>query len=128
MLEPRTRNLQGAEQGAQRAAAVGLERERCPAIRARRARVEKGVNLLLEKVALEGDDIGDGLFMTFIVTRLLLDSRGVDLPMSYDPIVVTLSSLKPFFFNGLKIELTIYVLTLLGPSEGVPTSLRSARS
>jgi hypothetical protein len=33
---------------------------------------------------------------------LLLDSRGVDLPMSYDPIVVTLSSLKPFFFNGLQ--------------------------
>src|SRR5215472_12131492 len=26
------------------------------------------------------------------------------------------------------IELTIYVLTFLGPSEGVPTSLRSARS
>src|SRR3989442_8019855 len=28
-----------------------------------------------------------------------------DLPMSYNPIVVTLSSLKPFFFNGLKKEL-----------------------
>src|SRR6266699_1470983 len=27
-----------------------------------------------------------------------------DLPMSYHPIVVTLSSLKPFFFNGLKKE------------------------
>src|SRR6266851_3129819 len=27
-----------------------------------------------------------------ILARLLLDSRGVDLPMSYDPIVVTLSS------------------------------------
>src|SRR6266702_7863694 len=92
MLEPRTINLQGAEQGAQRAAAVGLELERCPAVRARRARVEKGVNLLLEEVALEGaeqlfglgqgqsemfdalvvlvegDDIGDGFFMTLIVT------------------------------------------------------------
>ena len=33
--------------------------------------------------------------------RLLLDSRVVDWPMSYNPIVVTLSSLKPFFFNGL---------------------------
>src|SRR6266480_5227884 len=29
--------------------------------------------------------------------RLLLDSRVVDLPMSYNPIVVTLSSLKSFF-------------------------------
>src|SRR6266567_8797279 len=28
-----------------------------------------------------------------------------DLSMSYNPIVVTLSSLKPFFFNGLKKEL-----------------------
>jgi hypothetical protein len=37
--------------------------------------------------------------------RLLLDSRVVDLPMSYNPIVATLSSLKPFFFNGLKKEL-----------------------
>ena len=33
--------------------------------------------------------------------RLLLDSRVVDVPMSYNPIVVTRSSLKPFFFNGL---------------------------
>jgi len=72
---------------------VGLERERRPAVRARRARVEKGVNLLLEEVALEGakelfglgqtqpemldalvvlgegDDIGDGFFMTLIVTN-----------------------------------------------------------
>jgi len=36
--------------------------------------------------------------------RLLLDSRVVDLPMSYNPIVMTLSSLKPFFVNGLKKE------------------------
>jgi hypothetical protein len=34
--------------------------------------------------------------------RLLLDSRVVDLPLSYNPIVVALFSLKPFFFNGLK--------------------------
>src|SRR4029453_6574803 len=93
MLEPRTLNLTGAEHGAQRAAAVGLELERRPAVRARRARVEKGVNLLFEEVALEGaeelfglgqgqsemfdalvilgegDDIGDGFFMTLIVTN-----------------------------------------------------------
>ncbi len=37
--------------------------------------------------------------------RHLLDSRVVDLPMSYNPTFVTLSSLKPFFFNGLKNEL-----------------------
>ena len=73
-------------------AAVGLEIERRPAVRARRMRVEKGVDLLLEEVPLEdaeelfglgqgqpemlealmvlgeGDDIGDGLFMTFIMT------------------------------------------------------------
>jgi hypothetical protein len=36
--------------------------------------------------------------------RLLLDSRVVDLPMAYNPIFVTLSSLKPLFFNGLKNE------------------------
>jgi hypothetical protein len=36
---------------------------------------------------------------------LLLDSRVVDVPMSYNPTFVTLSSLKPFFFNGLKNEL-----------------------
>ena len=33
---------------------------------------------------------------------LLLDSRVVDVPMSYNPIVVTLPSLKRFFFNGLQ--------------------------
>ena len=33
---------------------------------------------------------------------LLLDSRGVDWPRSSNLIVVTLSSLKPFVFNGLK--------------------------
>ena len=32
---------------------------------------------------------------------LLLDSRGVDWPRSSNLIVVTLSSLKPFVFNGL---------------------------
>jgi hypothetical protein len=37
--------------------------------------------------------------------RLLLDSRGVDVRMSYTPIFVTISSLKPLFFNGLKNEL-----------------------
>ena len=34
--------------------------------------------------------------------RLLLDSRVVDVPRSSNRIVVTLSSLKLFFFNGLK--------------------------
>ena len=34
--------------------------------------------------------------------RPLLDSRGVDLPLSYNPIVLALFSLKPFFFNGLQ--------------------------
>jgi hypothetical protein len=34
--------------------------------------------------------------------RLLLDSRVVDVLRSSNLIVVTLSSLQPFFFNGLK--------------------------
>src|SRR6266403_1762783 len=92
MLEPRTGERKGAEQGAKRAAAVGLELERRAAVRARCMRVEKGGDLLLEEVALEGaqelfglgqtqpemldalvvlvegDDIGDGFFMTVIVT------------------------------------------------------------
>ena len=72
---------------------AGFELERRPAVRTRRARVEKGVDLLLEEVPLEGaeelfglrqgqpemldalvvlvegDDIGDGLFLTLIVTH-----------------------------------------------------------
>src|SRR6267142_196796 len=93
ILQPRTIDLKGAEQGAKRAAAAGLELEGCAAVRARRMRVEKGVNLLLEEVSLEGaeklfalgqgqpemldalmalvegDDIGDSLFITLIVTH-----------------------------------------------------------
>src|SRR5262245_62103338 len=92
MLQPRTRERKGAKQGAKRAAAAGLELERRPAVRARRMRIEKGGDLLVEEVALEGaeqvfglgqaepemfdtlvmlvegDDIGDGFFVTVIVT------------------------------------------------------------
>jgi hypothetical protein len=35
-------------------------------------------------------------------TWLLLDSRVVDVPMTHNPTVVLLSSVKPFFFNSLK--------------------------
>ena len=80
-------------QGAKRPMNAGLEPERCAAVRTIRARVEKGIDLLLEEVSLqgaeqlfglgqsqpemldasmvlvEGDDIGDGLFMTVIVTN-----------------------------------------------------------
>src|SRR2546430_4525137 len=92
MLQPRTRELQRAKQGAKRTAATGLELERRPAVRTGRTRVEKGVDLLLEEVPLEGaeevfglgqgqpemldalmvlvedNDIGDSLFITLIVT------------------------------------------------------------
>ena len=85
--------LQSPKQSAKRAAAVGLELERRAAVRARRMRVEKSVDLLLEEVSLEGakelfglgqtqpemldalvvlvegDDISDGFFMTVIVTH-----------------------------------------------------------
>jgi hypothetical protein len=54
MLQPRTIERKGAKQGAQRAAAAGLELERRPAVRARRMRIEKGGDLLLEEVSLEG--------------------------------------------------------------------------
>ena len=37
-----------------------------------------------------------------IAEWLLLDSRVVDVPRSSNRIVVTLSSLKPLFFNNLK--------------------------
>src|SRR5215510_10638920 len=36
--------------------------------------------------------------------QLLLDSRIVDLPMSYNPPFGTLSSLQTFFFNGFKMS------------------------
>ena len=72
---------------------TGLELERRPTVWTRRARIEKGVNLLLEEVSLEGaeelfglcqgqpemldasvvlvegDHIGDGLFLTLIATH-----------------------------------------------------------
>ena len=91
MLQPRTGELTGAKHGAQRFGATGLELERRAAVRARRMGVEKGGDLLLEYVPLEGaeelfglgqrqpkmldalvvlgerDDIGDGLFVTVIV-------------------------------------------------------------
>ncbi len=38
----------------------------------------------------------------FLTHWLLLDSRVVDLTMSYNPIFVMVASLKPLFFNGLK--------------------------
>jgi hypothetical protein len=92
MFKPRTGELTRAKQSAKRAAAMGLELERRPAVWTGRTRVEKGVDLLLKEVSLdgaeelfglrqgqpkmldallvlvEGDDIGDGLFLTLIVT------------------------------------------------------------
>jgi len=65
-------------------------------------------------VALDGSFIGrtpvDGDLLRHAVAadrfleRLLLDSRVVDVTMAYTPTFVTLSSLKPFFFNGLQNE------------------------
>src|SRR5262249_1538116 len=52
----------------------------------------------------ESSKPGSALRPALKEARLLLDSRVVDLPMSYNPIVVTLLSWKPFFFNGLKKE------------------------
>jgi hypothetical protein len=93
MLQPRTVELKRAKQGAKRAPRASFQVQRRPAVRAIRARVEKGGDLLSEEVLLQGaeevfglrqgqpemldalivlvkgDDIGDGLFITFIVTH-----------------------------------------------------------
>jgi hypothetical protein len=93
MFKPRAAQLKRPKQGEKRAMRTGLELERRPTVWTRRARIEKGVNLLLEEVALEGaekgfglgqgqlemldtlvlfvegDDIGDRFFITLIVTH-----------------------------------------------------------
>jgi hypothetical protein len=110
MLQPRTVELTGAKQGAKRFVATGLELERRAAVRARRMGVEKGGDLLLEYVPLEGaeevfglgqrqpkmldalvvlgerDDIGDGLFVTVVVRddELQFDAHNRASPGSSD--------------------------------------------
>src|SRR5215813_2142489 len=110
MLQPRTIELKCAKQGAERAPRAGFQVQRCPAVRAIRGRVEKGVDLLLEEVLLqgaeevfglrqgqpemldalmvlvEGDDIADGLFITLIVThdKLQFDTHTGASPGSSD--------------------------------------------
>src|SRR5262245_15389337 len=93
MLEPRTVELKRAKQGAKRAPRTGFQVQRRPAVRAIRAPVETGVYLLVEELPLqgaeevfglgqaqpemlnalvvlvEGDDIGDGLFIALIITH-----------------------------------------------------------
>ena len=108
MLQPRTVQFACAKQSAERAARVGFHFEQGPTVRARGTPVEKGVNLVLQQVALEGteelfglrqgqpelldalvvfverDHIGDGLFLTFIVTddELKFDTHTVASPGS----------------------------------------------
>src|SRR5215475_16159115 len=110
MFQPRTIECKGAKQSAKRSAAMGLELARRPAVWTGRTRVEKGVDLLLEEVSLdgaeelfglrqgqpemfdallvlgEGDDIGDGLFLTLIVTddKLQFDTHRRASPGSSD--------------------------------------------
>jgi hypothetical protein len=57
----RTLERKGAKQSAKRAAAAGLEIERRPTVRARRMHAEKGGDLLLEEVSLEGAEKVCGL-------------------------------------------------------------------
>src|SRR4029453_281779 len=88
MFKPRAVALKRAKQGAKRAAAMGLDLERRPAVWTSRIPVEKGMALLSAggllrgagpgqsqpemldalMVLVEGDDIGDGLFITLVVT------------------------------------------------------------
>jgi hypothetical protein len=56
--------------------------------------------------------------------RLLLDARGVEVPMASTPNVVLLSSLKPFFVNSLKRRWASR--TTLGPNT--PESNKSVSS
>ena len=93
MLQPRAIKFTGAKQGAKRAARVGFHLAEGPTVRAGGTRVEKGVDLLLEQVSLQGaeelfglrqgqpemldtltvfverDHIRDGLFMTLIAAH-----------------------------------------------------------
>ena len=108
MVPPRTGELKRSKQGAKRAAGAGFELQRRPAVRAIRARVKKGVDLLPQQVTLggaeklfglrqgqpemldalvilvEGDDIGDGFFVTLIVPNdeLQFDTHTVASPGS----------------------------------------------
>src|SRR5215467_11392066 len=93
MIKPWTVELKRAKQGAKLAARACFEMQRRPAVRTIRVCVEKGVDLVPQEVPLgsteqlfglrqgqpemldtlvifvEGDDIGDGLFITRIVTH-----------------------------------------------------------
>src|SRR5262245_31184167 len=92
MLHPRAVQCKSAKQRAKRWACVGFHLEQGTTARARSTRVEKGGNLMLKLVSLQGaeelfgllqglpdllgalvvfverDHIGDCLFLTFIVT------------------------------------------------------------
>src|SRR5262244_3149663 len=93
MLQPRAGEFIRAKQGAKRAARVGFHLEQSPTVRAGETRVKKGVDLVLQQVALQGaeelfglrqgqpemldafvvfvecDHIGDSLFLTFIAAH-----------------------------------------------------------
>ena len=58
----------------------------------------------LEGSFYEGLFVKRVLALFLFLCRLLLDSRDADLPMAYNPTLVILSSLKPFFFNSFKNE------------------------
>jgi integrase/recombinase XerD len=69
-------------------------------------RVGEAIRLQVDQVKLDLDPPQLHILETKFhkSRRLLLDSRVVDVPMSSNPTFVTLSSLKPLFFNGLKIS------------------------
>jgi hypothetical protein len=93
MLQPRAVKGERAKQSTKRSARVGFHLEQGATGRTRETRVEKGVNLVLKQVSLqgaeelfglcqgqpemldasvvlvEGDHIGDGLFLTLIAAH-----------------------------------------------------------
>jgi len=54
VLKPRTEQLIRSKQGTKGSVGAGLELERRPAVWTRRVRVQKGIDLLLEELPLEG--------------------------------------------------------------------------
>src|SRR4029453_2993660 len=157
MLQPRAVKGERAKQSTKRSACVGFHLEQGATGRARGTRVEKGGNLLLQQVSLqgaeelfglrqgqpelldalvvfvEGDHLGDGLFLTLITAQdeLKFDTHTGASPGSSDrwliqPIVPGLipspQPLPAFIANGCGVR------NFQGrqPSRAIPDALLAA--
>ena len=86
MFKPRAIELKGPKQRAERATAVSLHTQRRAAIRTRRMHVEKGVDLLLEEVLLEGAEelfgLGQGQPEMLDALMALVEGNDIGDPLS----------------------------------------------